>query len=419
MSIATLKMPRLGETMEQGEIVAWLVEVGERFERGEPILEVETDKTVVEYPALGGGILAEILAGEGEAVTVGDPIARIDLGDAEDWTGAEQADAAEDGAGPAAQSGTSRAPPAPDPAAKTRAQGERPRATPVARRTARRAGIDLASLTGTGRRGRIEARDIDAAARGEPDTGVRFSHDIAYVETGPASGPQFLLIHGFGGDHTTFAALANGLKKAGCRTVACDLPGHGATRIEAGQPEDLSSNLTRFAISQFGQSPLHLVAHSLGAVPALALAGAVKLASLTLIAPLGLQPQENPEFLGGMASPASVEDLERLLDHLTDKPSGLSQSAITAIHGELSRGRLVALAQTLAAQEMDIRAALGQVARKSPARVLIGENDRILGRVDAFTLPPEIAVHAFRQTGHMPHWEQTRPVLDILLAGIR
>lgn len=52
MNSLTLTMPRLGETMEEGVIVGWMVTPGTAFKRGQPILELETDKTVVEFPAL-------------------------------------------------------------------------------------------------------------------------------------------------------------------------------------------------------------------------------------------------------------------------------------------------------------------------------------------------------------------------------
>ena len=53
----TLTMPRLGETMEEGRVVNWLVAEGIGFKRGDTIIEIETDKTLVEYPALGDGML--------------------------------------------------------------------------------------------------------------------------------------------------------------------------------------------------------------------------------------------------------------------------------------------------------------------------------------------------------------------------
>lgn len=55
MSTVTLRMPRLGETMEEGTVAGWLLAEGDSFERGTPLIEFETDKTAVEYPALGPG----------------------------------------------------------------------------------------------------------------------------------------------------------------------------------------------------------------------------------------------------------------------------------------------------------------------------------------------------------------------------
>ena len=67
----TLPMPRMGETMDRGTIANWMVEPGSDFKRGDPLLELETDKTLVEYPALGSGRLLETLVAPGDVVEVG------------------------------------------------------------------------------------------------------------------------------------------------------------------------------------------------------------------------------------------------------------------------------------------------------------------------------------------------------------
>jgi len=411
MTVATLKMPRLGETMEQGEIVGWLVEVGQNFKRGDAILEVETDKTVVEYPALGDGVLAEILTTEGALVDVGEPIARIDLQGAADWTSNDHTNPEAENTSQSRETSAIL-----DPVTTARAPGERPRATPVARRLARNAGIDLGKLSGTGRRGRIEGHDVTSDAAGDD---VQFSHDIAYVSAGPATGARFLMIHGFAGDHTTFSVLASALQRKGCFTVACDLPGHGATRLAAEATADLSQNLARFVRSLFGDTPFHLVAHSMGAIPTLQLAGTAKLLSLTLISPVGMGREADTGFLEGMAAPGSIDRLKSLLDQLSEKPAALSAQALAAVFAEQSRGRLVALANSLGAQSQDSIGNLGRVAQTVPTRVLIGQKDRILTSGGQFDLPPEVAVHSFSNCGHMPHWENPRAVANILLAALR
>ena|SRR5437868_2448491 len=80
-----LTMPRLGETMDEGTIVGWLVAPGQAFQRGAAILEIETDKTVVEYPALGDGLMEKMLVAAGDRVSVGAPIAEVTVTASEDW----------------------------------------------------------------------------------------------------------------------------------------------------------------------------------------------------------------------------------------------------------------------------------------------------------------------------------------------
>ena len=202
-----LKMPRMGETMDEGKLLAWLVEPGQPFKRGDAILEVETDKTIVEYPALGDGTLVESLVEIGEMVEVGTPIAKIDVGDGPDWI----SDGSEEGSKDDSDIDTgvgrdldSRSDSditkkvdgdvSTNVASKDRAAAEiensntetrrlravdtvsadapassshieRQRATPLARRIAKKAKLDLATIVGTGRRGRIERSDVEAAAQ--------------------------------------------------------------------------------------------------------------------------------------------------------------------------------------------------------------------------------------------------------------
>src|SRR3954469_2901820 len=75
-------MPRLSDSMEEGTILKWLVEEGGEVKKGEPLVEIETDKANTTYDAETDGVLAEVIAKEGETVAVGQAIARIDDADA-------------------------------------------------------------------------------------------------------------------------------------------------------------------------------------------------------------------------------------------------------------------------------------------------------------------------------------------------
>jgi pyruvate dehydrogenase E2 component (dihydrolipoamide acetyltransferase) len=160
MATTDFVMPKLGLTMTEGTIARWDVAPGGRFQAGDIILVVETDKIAYDVEAPGPGILQEVLVAEGSAVPVGTPIGRWDVGDikvALDAPGVEpHADSSV--AVPAA----AEVPLAPQ-AMPPRGDGKRILATPFARRLARDGGINLRHLNGTGPRGRIKAADVERA----------------------------------------------------------------------------------------------------------------------------------------------------------------------------------------------------------------------------------------------------------------
>jgi len=170
-----LTMPKLSDSMERATIIRWLKAPGEPFERGAELVEIETDKATVVYEAEDDGILRDILVPEGSLAAVGDPIATL-AGE-----GVSAPNAPENGA--PVSSPSRSAPPAsvpPAPAGGSVTVVSRPRATPVARRTALELGLSLHGLRGTGHGGRITRSDVRRAF----DQG--FAH--APVDHAPSSG---------------------------------------------------------------------------------------------------------------------------------------------------------------------------------------------------------------------------------------
>ena len=218
-------MPRLSDSMEEGTVLKWLVDEGAEVKRGEPLVEIETDKANMTYDADADGTLIEIVAQEGDTLAIGEVIARIgEAGEAtgngkpaveektedeeqpqdEDEAGekttaedeepaeagasaeadgdeaeAETADAGEarGGGGGADGGGETQAAAKPSDggdgggtATRERAPsgdgngGERVKASPVARRMARELGLELGGIDGTGPGGRIVKADVQAAA---------------------------------------------------------------------------------------------------------------------------------------------------------------------------------------------------------------------------------------------------------------
>lgn len=409
MTIGILKMPRMGETMEEGKLVDWLVEPGQSFKRGQEILEVETDKTIVEFPALGNGTLVETLIEVGELVPVGTPIARIDVGEGPDWTddGTDEAEAEEPAlALEAAGAKAKEAHPA---------ATDRIRATPLARRIARQRGVDLHELRGSGRRGRIEKADVEAAARAPEET--RQIAGVTYLEKGPASGAPMLFLHGFGADHTAWGGVQSRLSVVGRRTISVDLPGHGTTVHEARRPEDLNTPVEH-AMAELGLGAPHLVAHSMGAIAAVRIARSREVKSLTLIAPAGLGHSVDAAFLQGFARAESAGEISHLLGRTTDGPHGLSSAMLERIFADVARRRLTALADALvggSGQAISIRAELVELSEKMPVHLIIGHRDRIFDWREMLDVSPRISIHHLPRAGHSPHWEALSDVATIMM----
>lgn len=171
-----IAVPKLSATMEEAKVLRWFKNPGDSVREGELLVELETDKAALEVEASASGTLAEQRANEGDTVSVGAVLAVLTVeGDAPTAAKAtEKSESAppaprraprlEDPAEPAtpkvAAAGGSAMPPLRRPAP---APERRVRATPLARRLARQRGLDLSTVRGSGPRGRITRRDLDAA----------------------------------------------------------------------------------------------------------------------------------------------------------------------------------------------------------------------------------------------------------------
>lgn len=170
-----IKMPRLSDTMTEGAIATWRKQPGDPVTAGEPLVEIETDKAVMEYEAYQAGTLAQILVPEGQTADIGAPIALIDDGSG----GSAQTSSPERIEAPAPAPASSPAPaPASGPGGANGAtpqvavaaeapsvpdkNGARPAASPLVRKLARENHLDLTGVAGSGPGGRIIRADITA-----------------------------------------------------------------------------------------------------------------------------------------------------------------------------------------------------------------------------------------------------------------
>ena len=177
-------MPALSPTMTEGNLARWLKQEGERIKAGDVIAEIETDKATMEVEAVDEGILGRILVPAGtQGVKVNDVIAvLVEAGEAVPAAGAAPKAMPAAVPAPAAPAPIAAAPVAiaPAPAA---ASGDRVFASPLARRMAAQAGLDIGQIAGSGPNGRIVKADVDAALSRGPAP-------VATAAPAPAAAPR-------------------------------------------------------------------------------------------------------------------------------------------------------------------------------------------------------------------------------------
>ncbi|WP_047979833.1 2-oxoglutarate dehydrogenase complex dihydrolipoyllysine-residue succinyltransferase [Ornithinibacillus contaminans] len=157
-----IKVPELAESITEGTIAEWLVKIGDKVEKGDPVVELETDKVNVEVNAEVSGFLTEIVREEGEDVVVGDVIAKVS-----EEGGAAVEPTAEKAPEPATKEEAPKAEPKAEEAPKTAEASQSKHdviASPAARKRARELNIDLSTVSVRDPLGRIRPEDVEAAA---------------------------------------------------------------------------------------------------------------------------------------------------------------------------------------------------------------------------------------------------------------
>jgi pyruvate dehydrogenase E2 component (dihydrolipoamide acetyltransferase) len=173
MAIREVFMPALSSTMTEGKIVSWQKSPGEKVEKGEIVVVVESDKADMDVETFYGGFIATIIVQAGESAPVGSAIALVAETEAEIETAKQQANGkspsvATTTATPAPAATTQNAAPAPVAQTTTTLRSDRPVVSPRARKLAKEYNIAVETLQGTGPNGRITADDISTAAGKAP-----------------------------------------------------------------------------------------------------------------------------------------------------------------------------------------------------------------------------------------------------------
>ncbi|NMD06612.1 MAG: alpha/beta fold hydrolase, partial [Phyllobacteriaceae bacterium] len=280
-------MPQVGQDLTEGKVVTIKVKVGDKVKKGDIVAEVESEKATFDVEAFETGTIIEVRYKEGDTATVLQPLMMV----------------GEEGEAPASPDTAANSPPvqknAPSAAmASLQAVIGTGRSSPLARRLASEARLDIRQLAGTGPGGAVVMKDVEAA-RGQAPQSVPIPAFAAASLTGSGirslqqgAGDPVLFVHGFGADLSAWRPfiLNLGLNNP---MLALDLPAHGGNANTSAANIEAITAAVRANIAAAGLKRLHFVGHSLGAaVCALLATGAdIDVRSLTLISPAGLGPK--------------------------------------------------------------------------------------------------------------------------------
>lgn len=367
--IEAVTIPRWGMTMTEGTIVQWLADEGNTVERGQELVEIETTKVTNVVDSATTGVLRRIVLQAGTTAPVGALAGVI----------ADQS-----------------------------------------------ASDEEIAVFVEGYASRLEAADGGDAVGDLPHLIEVDGGTINLLEAGPAGDETVLFLHGFGGDLTTWLFNQPAIAEA-VRTVALDLPGHGSSSpIAEGDVFSKIDLAIEAAADAVAPGRLHLVGHSFGGGIAAAFAARrpERIASLTLIAPIGLGEAMDHSFLTDFVAADRRRPLLKVLERLFADPSKITNDMV---EGTLRFKRLEGVPEALSAiadtiadasgQRQSIADRLGQL--RCPVAIIWGASDKILPVPGEGELPPNVRLLVIPNAGHMPQMEASTEVNEAILETIR
>lgn len=366
--IEAVTVPKWGMTMTEGTITRWMADEGDTIVRGQEILEIETTKITNVVESAASGTLRRIVLAQGTTAPVGALAGVISDDDAT----AEAIDAFIE---------------------------------------------SYADRLGSGEDGE--------AGIAMPRTVNVEGGTINLLEAGEASDDAVLFLHGFGGDLSTWLFNQPPLAEK-IRTIAVDLPGHGASSpVDGGDILARIVSAVSTAVQDLVPGKLHIVGHSFGGAVAARIAAdqPSRVASLTLIAPIGLSKQMNRDFLVDFVAAERRRPLFNVLERLFADPSRITNDMV---EGTLRFKRLEGVSEALSAIADSIASEDGQLLSiketiaglDCPVTLIWGEHDQIVPVPNAADIPANATLRILPAVGHMPQMEAATAVNDAISKNI-
>ncbi len=444
-------MPQVGQDLTEGKVTAIFVKQGDKVKKGDIVAEVESEKAVFEVEAFETGTILEIRYKVGDTAIVLEPLMMVgEEGEVLAAAPAAKPAAAASFSGEDAQTIVQAAKaPAVEPAnanitsfpaeAAREAEtaflktGTTGGSSPLARRLAAAAGVDIAAIKGSGPRGAVVKRDVEAFSRsGQSSTSqvLAFSGKAATGAAGSfiktlqsGTGDPVLFIHGFGGELSAWRPFLAHLGLAN-PILAIDLPGHGAAAATAASDFDGLVASVRASLAAEKLDRVHLVGHSLGAAVATAIAGGgdLDVRSLTLLAPAGLGPKINGDYVAGFLGSSTEGALKVWLDQLVQDPASMPGVLVRATLAGRDGTAMAANQASLPPASSPATRSSSRCARRSPAspvRPASSSARKTASYRRIRRCPAGVALHRLPQVGHLPQLEAAALVGRLVAQTVR
>ncbi|MEN3395419.1 acetoin dehydrogenase dihydrolipoyllysine-residue acetyltransferase subunit [Brucella melitensis] len=412
--------PKVSLETNSGTISRWHVQDGDAVEQGQILFEIDNDKTVVEVDAPHAGTVKILKSSTTDEIEVGQSVASL-FAKGETITAPPAPAAAQNASAPKTADIL---------AVVNKGQNSRAIATPLARRLANDAGIDLDRIGGTGPGGRIQKKDVIAALQSCPSIPETIAASrqarpdgdclLNAVWLRKGEGTPLVLLHGFASDHNNWRGLFAGTQWQQ-PLLAIDLPSHGASPLVAVTSLDAIAAMIEATLKALDIQRAILVGHSFGAAVSARLAnrGNIDIRALGLFSPAGLGPEINVGFVQNFVRARARESVTPWLHELVHDKASISDTFIKAVvqqrqDNDLSDA-MMAFSEHFFADGTQTVSILDDLASlEIPVRVIYGRQDRILPFRYTRNLPDNVALYAFDACGHMPHLEKRGLSLRIL-----